>query len=321
MSFLTFLPAANRPDTAAFRPFAVNRMTGWSDGVVVAVIAAACAATGAYCSAVAQTAGPQRSLQEPSHEAARQQPAVRDCGGAIVARGTASRFVDGRTFMFEDGSEVRLAAIEAPRLREHDSTAGPAGEAARDRLALLAAGTEVVIKQAEQQKTDRYGRIAAYAFVTRDGAERLLQAELVSGGFARVSPRASGRACAAELLKLERAARRGKLGLWAGSYYESLDAESPADVLAQQGHFALVEGKVVSVRESGATIYVNFGRRWATDFTVTILKRNERSFTAAGLEPKKLAGRRVRVRGFIEERDGPWIEAALPEQIELIDLE
>ena len=42
----------------------------------------------------------------------------------------------------------------------------------------------------------------------------------------------------------------------------SLDAEDPAAVLAEQGRFALVEGKVVSVRESGATIYVNFGRRW-----------------------------------------------------------
>jgi hypothetical protein len=98
-----------------------------------------------------------------------------------------------------------------------------------------------------------------------------------------------------------------------------LSADSPADVLAEKGHFALVEGNVMSVRERGATIYVNFGRRWTEDFTVTISKRNERSFAAAGLEPKKLAGRRVRVRGWIEERGGPWIEAARPEQIEFAD--
>jgi hypothetical protein len=122
-----------------------------------------------------------------------------------------------------------------------------------------------------------------------------------------------------ELLSRENTARRAKLGLWASSYYDSLDADNPADVLAEQGHFALVEGKVVSVRESGATIYVNFGRRWSKDFTVTILKRNARNFTAAGLEPRTLAGRRVRVRGWIEERGGPWIEAARPEQIELTD--
>ena len=121
----------------------------------------------------------------------------------------------------------------------------------------------------------------------------------------------------------ENAARAAKLGLWADSHYDVLDAETPTDVLARQGRFALVEGKVVSVRESGATIYVNFGRRWSEDFTVTVLKRNERNFTAAGLDLKGLAGRRIRVRGFIEARGGtgrsPWIEADYPEQIETAD--
>ncbi len=119
----------------------------------------------------------------------------------------------------------------------------------------------------------------------------------------------------------ENTARRAKLGLWASPYYDLLNADSPADVLAEQGHFALVEGTVVSVRESGATIYVNFGRRWTEDFTVTISKRNERSFTTSGFEPKKLAGRRIRVRGWIEERGGPWIEATRPEQMEFTDRE
>src|SRR4249919_3828370 len=80
-----------------------------------------------------------------------------------------------------------------------------------------------------------------------------------------------------------------------------------------------LRAKVLSVRESGATIYVNFGRRWSDDFTVTVQKRGERSFTAAGLELKKLAGQHVRVRGTIEERAGPWIEAARPEQIEIAE--
>jgi hypothetical protein len=129
------------------------------------------------------------------------------------------------------------------------------------------------------------------------------------------------RDCAMELLARERAARAAKLGLWADSYYDLLAADNPAGVLAQRDRFALVEGKVLSVRESGATIYVNFGRRWTEDFTVTILKRNERKFVAAGVEPKRLAGRLIRVRGWIEERGGPWIEPAYPEQIELADRE
>jgi len=277
-------------------------MIGWWDGILLlAGLAAACAAGRCGAAAAAEQAEPA--------------PA---CGGAVIARGTAKSVIDGRTFVLDDGRTVRLAGIEVPPLAA-DGGAPPGGPAARYGLTTLLGGADLLLRQAEPQQTDRYGRLLAYAVAGRDGAERPVQADLVAAGLARVAARAGGRACAATLLDRESAARRAKLGLWSNPYYDLLNAEYPADVLAAQGRFALVEGKVVSVRESGATIYVNFGRRWTTDFTVTILKRNARNFAAAGLEPKTLAGRRVRVRGWIEERGGPWIEAARPEQIELTD--
>ncbi len=49
-------------------------------------------------------------------------------------------------------------------------------------------------------------------------------------------------------------------------------------ILNDLGRFAVVEGKVLSVRESGNLIYVNFGRRWSEDFTVTIAKRHQAGF-------------------------------------------
>jgi endonuclease YncB( thermonuclease family) len=277
----------------------LNAMRGWV-GVMPAVLAAVSLSAGGFGAS---------ALEKPRAGA----PA---CGAAIVAHGSAGRVIDGRTFVLADGREVRLAGIEVPPLSQE-----PGGAAAKDALTALLAGGDIVLRQAEQQGTDRYGRLLAFASLARDGAERSVAGELVASGLARVAVRAGTHACAEELLARERAARRARLGLWAGSYYDSLNADSPAAVLAEQGRFALVEGKVVSVRESGATIYVNFGRRWTTDFTVTIPKRSERNFTAAGLEPKKLAGQRVRVRGWIEARGGPQIEAARPEQIELADRE
>lgn len=278
-------------------------MISWRDGAfAAAAFAAALAGEGAAVCAQAQE---------------RLEPATA-CGGKTIARGGASRFVDGRTFVLEDSREVRLAGIEVPPLAQ-EAGVPPGGEAARNGLAALLTGAEVVLKQAEQQETDRYGRLVGFATAVRGGVERSVQADLIAAGLAHVAARAGDGFCARELLRRESAARRAKLGLWGSSYYESLDAENPAEVLAAQGRFALVEGKVVSVRESGSTIYVNFGPRWTTDFTVTILKRNEANFTVAGLEPKKLAGRRVCVRGFVEQRGGPWIEAERPEQIELTD--
>jgi endonuclease YncB( thermonuclease family) len=203
----------------------------------------------------------------------------------------------------EDGRTVRLAGVTIPNAQD----------------VALTAGTAITLKRANAAETDRYGRLAAHVFVSDNGADRWLQADLVRNGNARVTTRIGGEAgCSRALFAAEQAARDAKLGLWADPYYVMTKAEDPAGLLERRGRFALVEGKVLSVRESGGTIYVNFGRRWTEDFTVTIAKRNERMFSAAGLEPKKLAGRRVRIRGWIEQRGGPWVDAARPEQIELV---
>jgi hypothetical protein len=114
-------------------------------------------------------------------------------------------------------------------------------------------------------------------------------------------------------------ARARRLGLWGEPDYAIMSAENGAGLLGQEGRFAVVEGKVASVRESGGLIYMNFGRRWSQALTVTILKRHERSFAAAGLQPDRLANLRIRVRGYIEERSGPRIEATRPEQIEIAE--
>jgi endonuclease YncB( thermonuclease family) len=263
-------------------------------------------------------------LASGPHAIAEDRPGAVACGTAEIARARVKRIVDGRTFVLDDGREVRLAAIEVPSLQQDT------GIAAKDALEALADGDTVLLRQAEFP-SDRYGRLVAYAYTLRDGDELFVQGELIASGLAQVGDRVGSRSCATELLGRETAARRAKLGLWTDPDYNVLNAETPADVLAHRGQFALVEGKVVSVRESGSTIYLNFGRRWSEDFAVTILKRNERNFAAAGLEPKGLEGRRVLVRGFIEARGkqgdeaghsvwaSPYIEAERPEQIETSD--
>ena len=96
------------------------------------------------------------------------------------------------------------------------------------------------------------------------------------------------------------------------------NAESPGDILAGNGRFMLVEGRVLSVRQAGATTYLNFGRNWTRDFAVTISRRVLPSLEAAGIAPKSLENRRIRVRGFIETRTGPRIDLVRAGQIELL---
>lgn len=243
------------------------------------------------------------------------------CGGNELARGTLSRVVDGRDFVLADGREVRLAGIEVPlgTMPERPEVA-PGGPAAKAALTQSLSGAELVLRRAEYE-SDRYGRLVAYVVAIKEGSMRLVQAELVSAGLARVGEGIGNRDCAAGLLRLEASSRRAKLGLWALGYYEVVPADRPAAVLARRGRFSLVEGEVVSVHASGATLYLNFGRHWSTDFAVTIRKRDERMFAAGGLDLQRLAGERVRVRGWVEQRgSAPWIEATRPEQIEPIEL-
>ena len=222
--------------------------------------------------------------------------------------------VDGRTVRLDDGREVRLAGIEIPATR----TGSEADVRAAVALAALVERNEIVLKHLNPA-TDRYGRVIAWAFRRTGTGEEQIAALLVATGHAQAAIPPGERACMGELMAAERAARGAKLGLWGDPRYVSKRAQNPGEIAAARGRFSLVEGQVLSVRDSGGVIYVNFGRRWTEDFTVTISKRSERLFVERGLAPKSLQGRRVRVRGVVEERGGPWIEAVRPEQIELVD--
>jgi endonuclease YncB( thermonuclease family) len=295
--------------------FSARRPHGAPRCLLVPAILGALAFTPALAASARKSAGPPPT-----------------CVLETVASGTVQTIVDGTTFVLADGREVRLAGIEVPSLpgpnqaapAEASTTAAAPespppdpGLAAAAALRDLLNGQEVILKH-PKLVNDRYGRILADALVSHDGGAVSAAKTLLAQGLARVAARPGEAACAAELRTIERTARAAKLGVWADPRYFPKQADNPAGVAAERGRFTLVEGKVVSVRESGGTIYINFGRRWSEDFTVTILKRNERLFTAAGLEPRALAGRRVMVRGWIEERGGPWIDAAGPEQIEII---
>jgi endonuclease YncB( thermonuclease family) len=234
--------------------------------------------------------------------AARYAVAQERCPLTAIGTATVASVRDGRTLLLADGRELRLAAIEVT-------------EQSRAALQALATGRALRLARLGPEH-DRYGRLVAFAFAGE--AQQSVQEMLLEDGQARVSARVGDKACADALLAAEAKARAARRGLWADPNFAPLAAENWRGLQGKRGHFALVEGKVLSVRESGGTIYVNFGPRWTRDFSVIILHRNARSFAAAGLAPKALAGRRVRVRGWIEQRRGPVIEADAPEQIELV---
>jgi endonuclease YncB( thermonuclease family) len=243
------------------------------------------------------------------------------CRLETAGSGKVVNVLDGRSFLLADGREIRLAGIEVPLppLTGAEGTRAGAAKAARAALTAILEEQTVELRQSGAA-IDRYGRIVGDAYlIGDDGAEASAAHEMLSRGFAQVSARVGERACAEELWARERTARSAKLGLWSEPYYVVMGAQRLAAYKVEPGQFSVVEGKVLSVRESGGTIYMNFGRRWSEALTVTISNRNERTFVAAGIEPRRLENRVLRVRGFIEERNGPRIEATRPEQIEIAE--
>jgi endonuclease YncB( thermonuclease family) len=239
------------------------------------------------------------ALADPLHAA--------DCSFAPQGDGRVSEIVDARTLRLQDGREVRLAGIE-PVVAEAADKAGTAA------LAVIVAGRDVTLR-GNDDTPDRYGRQPAFVFT--DGSDTSVQRLLLSQGEALVAATVTDRDCAAALSAAEAEARQARRGIWNGSAAIK-NTESPGDILARLGRFTVVEGKILSVRQAGATTYLNFGRKWTRDFAVTIPKRALPTFQAAGIVLKSLENRRIRVRGWVEARGGPRIEALRVGQIELL---
>jgi endonuclease YncB( thermonuclease family) len=224
------------------------------------------------------------------------------CAFEPQGEGRVAAVIDARSFRLDDGREVMLAGIE------------PVATDRRAALAAIIAGREVTL-HGEDDMPDRYGRQPAMVFVA--GSDEPVQAQLLALGEALASGSVADKDCASTLSAAEDAGRQAKRGTWADPAAIK-NAESPDDILARIGRFSVVEGKVLSVRQSGATTYLNFGRNWTRGFAVTISRRMIAAFEAAGMAPKSLENRRIRVRGWVESRQGPRIDVLRVGQIEML---
>jgi endonuclease YncB( thermonuclease family) len=229
------------------------------------------------------------------------------CAFEPQGEGRVAAVIDARSFRLQDGREVRLAGIEPIAVQQENANRASA-------LAALVMGRDVTLR-GEDDTPDRYGRQPAFVFL--DGSETSVQGLLLTQGEALVSATVADKDCSLSLLAAETAARDAKRGTWADPAAIK-NAESPGDILTGIGRFVVVEGKVLSVRQAGATTYLNFGRSWTQGFAVTISRRATAALEIAGMVVKSLENRRIRVRGWVEARGGPRIEVLRAGQIELL---
>lgn len=231
-------------------------------------------------------------------------PAQAACDAPLQGDGQIAAILDSRTLRLDDGREVRLSGIEIP------TSAAAAGAAWLQEHAL-----KQKVTLHGDDTPDRYGR--QHAFVFLDGSDATLQAALAQEGHAIVSASLRDKTCTTELKEAELRAESSRLGVWSQPKFVH-DASAPDEILKYIGRFILVEGTILSARQAGATLYLNFGKRRIQGFAVTISRRMMATFAGAGMTATALTGQRVRVRGWVSQHGGPRMEARFPGQIELV---
>ncbi len=240
-------------------------------------------------------------------------------------RGKLLRVIDGDSVVMSDGDQgeikISLANIQAPKMAwpEKGYQAWPLADAAKAYLQTLVEGEVLQLYYLGDQR-DRYGRAVAQVRVAETGV--WIQEEMVRAGYARVYSWASHPVDMSRLLQVEAMARTAKRGIWndakTDGFYAVLSPD-PNPLAQYVDSLQIVEGIVLSAANVRGTIYLNFGSDYKTDFTIAISKKNAKRFAKQGFEPLCLEGARVRVRGWIELKNGPIIWLSDLQRLEVLD--
>jgi endonuclease YncB( thermonuclease family) len=231
------------------------------------------------------------------------------------------KVIDGETLALDDGSEVRLIGALTPRSPDAGAAISfwPPEQEARAALEAAALGKSVDLAFARGARTDRYQRHLAHVFVHTSEGRAWLQGHMLEAGHARAHALPGHAGCMDELIAHEQLAREKVSGLWKSAAYAIRQASRTRELLALRSTFQIVEGRVRSASEVRGRHFLNFGTDWRDDFTIVVKSGEARALATRGIAPNELAGRTVRVRGWLERRGGPMIEIADGRDLEVVE--
>lgn len=174
-------------------------------------------------------------------------------------------------------------------------------------------GSEVRL-YADKKGADRYGRLAVQVWAKN----QWVQGSLLEGGRAFSFALKVPKTCRQAMLSKEGLAERAKRGVWSqpDRFYRAENVES---LSKRAGHLVLVTGQVLSVGDRKRRLYLNFGQNWSQDFTVSVSKKGSGAFNGDVKALLDLKNKNIRVRGMLEEQQGPLIRVIDEAQIEILD--
>lgn len=248
-----------------------------------------------------------------------------------VLNGTVTHVSDGDTVRLNTGHIIRLLDINTPEIAHEDKPAEPLANQAKQALKAMVLNQPVQV-QLGARVYDPYERVLGHVYLRNGTRDAWVNGGLVRGGFAHVYTFPDNRVYGPELLKLEAAARRENVGLWALPRWQVHSAEA---CCAEEdiGRFVLVRGTITAIAKVGNRTFLNFGQDWRTDFSVVIDDKNLKFFRPAKVkgerrkkgEPKPAPfslndylGKEVLVRGVAQPVNGILVRVTHPEQLQVM---
>ena len=227
-----------------------------------------------------------------------------------------SSIVSGNIVHLSSGRHIRLAGVLAPEM-VLASLSERLLEESKNQLAYYENKRIVPVRTTE--KTDRYGRDTAEIYMVDNTARKPihLQKELLLGGWAIAYPDHVSSQNFKDFLSFEREARKKKRGIWAQQDILLSSAAVEKSPKEYKYSFRIIEGTVRAATEKKKYIYVNFGDDWKTDFTLRFDKKAQKRMRNA--EILNLLGKKLQVRGWLDEYYGPMMDISYIEQIEVLD--
>ena len=255
------------------------------------------------------------------------------CGVGINMRSLEPRAAQNNDLVWRKVSELGVAAIDdlnAPefketKLRLTDLAFVPEYENAALSWMRSAsrAGVEIAIAS---DRADYLGRHRAYVQSLsggESGAPKMTSwsEQLLSQGLAMLLPQ--GRTDLTKLIAAENHAISQRSGIWSDrspgrAYFVAADQGNTGlpRVHDAIGRFVLVEGILRAVEHQEWRTYLNFGSDWRRDFTIA-LEDDVRRRLAKDPSPDDAfsdwTGQKIRVRGIVENRGGPYIAVDNPD--------
>ncbi len=227
----------------------------------------------------------------------------------LTAVGVVDKIIKPDLVRVESGKIYRIDNIRVPLQMDQQAIAFLEKTILHKKIGFYIVGKDV------SARSDRFGHTLAHV-VTEDGG--WLQAQMVSRGLAWVTGNAKSRHLVVPLFKYEDLARSQSLGLWGLPDFAVRNNNTILD--NTYNTFQVYEGTIKTVRTKDEYVYFNFDDNPKKDFTISFNTKSIKPFRMRSgvhsFAPPEFIGKYIRIRGWVEENDGPMMTLEFQEQIE-----